>query len=265
MLEVHLMSGFNCGKKFSSHGGASFVQREKNSMVEKVEEGYILGLKTCDRNFIEASYGGAQAEVFNTLEASKRFQTWISTRDFKKERRLEFVVPERWNWGPLLLAQPDEAFASVAINTYYGTRNYDGEDYYHRELMPGRITVGTLNEISRSFHREAEWNERQTIDVGALINHNIREIASSDKKSRCPLSHPFFITELCRLAGVPIDPHQEVKYNMEQFFARQEKFMRRQEEFMTRHEGYMRRSDDVNWFVGTSVHQHNLAAQGLSP
>lgn len=140
---------------------------------------------------------GAQAEVFNTLEASKRFQTWISTRDFKKERRLEFVVPERWNWGPLLLAQPDEAFASVvrqfydngkdrprrnvwivrgvevnfspqAINTYYGTRNYDGEDYYHRELMPGRITVGTLNEISRSFHREAEWN----VWSGLIANMN---------------------------------------------------------------------------------------------
>jgi len=41
--------------------------------------------------------------------------------------------------------------------------------------------------------------------------------------------------------------------------------MRRQEDFMTRHEGYMRRSDDINWFVGTSAHQHNLAAQGLTP
>nr|GMC97896.1 uncharacterized protein LOC109169324 [Ipomoea batatas] len=54
-------------------------------------------------------------------------------------------------------------------------------------------------------------------------------------------------------------------YNMEQFFARQMEFMRRQEDFMTRHEGYMRRSDDINWFVGTSAHQHNLAAQGFTP
>nr|GMC74038.1 Cytochrome P450 71A6 [Ipomoea batatas] len=59
--------------------------------------------------------------------------------------------------------------------------------------------------------------------------------------------------------------HFPPQYNMEQYFARQEEFMRRQEEFMTRHEGYMRRSDDINWFVGTSAHQHNLAAQGLTP
>nr|GMD83375.1 hypothetical protein Iba_chr14aCG4500 [Ipomoea batatas] len=65
--------------------------------------------------------------------------------------------------------------------------------------------------------------------------------------------------------AAPVPNQFPPQYNMEQFFARQEKFMRRQEEFMTRHEGYMRRSDDVNWFVGTSVHQHNLAAQGLAP
>nr|GMD98884.1 uncharacterized protein LOC109185573 [Ipomoea batatas] len=55
------------------------------------------------------------------------------------------------------------------------------------------------------------------------------------------------------------------QYNMEQYFARQEEFMRRQAEFMTRHERYMRRNDDINWFVGTSAHQHNLAAQGFTP
>nr|GMD78440.1 protein NYNRIN-like [Ipomoea batatas] len=131
----------------------------------------------------------AQVEIFNTPGALERFQTWISTGDFKKERGLELVVPERWNWGPLLLAQPGEAFAVVvrefyanakdgprnnvcivrgvevdfsprAINTYYGTRNYNGADYYHNELMPGRITVGALTEIARSFHRDAEWNVR---------------------------------------------------------------------------------------------------------
>nr|GMD27179.1 uncharacterized protein LOC109169324 [Ipomoea batatas] len=59
--------------------------------------------------------------------------------------------------------------------------------------------------------------------------------------------------------------HFPPQYNMEQFFARQEEFMRRQEDFMTRHEGYMKRSDDINWFVGTSAHQHNLAVQGLTP
>nr|GMD14264.1 uncharacterized protein LOC109169324 [Ipomoea batatas] len=343
---------------------------------------------------------GAQAEIFNTPGTLERFQNWISTRDFKKERGLEYVVPERWNWGLLLLAQPGVAFAAVvrefyanakdgprnnvcivrgvevnfspqAINAYYGTRSYNGEDYYHNELMPDRITVGALNEIARTFHRDAEWNvrgetiahmnyayftpqdrgildfikakliphshrgsvrrdqvllaycikERQTIDVGALINRSICDIASSDKKSHCPLGHPFLITELCRLAGVPMDPHLEIKvhpqcflsqqyiqsrygheqmpvndpddeeneeqahdeamedpapaahapnqfppqYNMEQYFARQEEFMRRQEEFMTRHEGYMRRNDDINWFVGTSAHQHNLAAQGFTP
>nr|GME03028.1 uncharacterized protein LOC109169324 [Ipomoea batatas] len=357
--------------------------------LEKVDKGCLLGCKACVGNFNEASDG-----------ALERFQTWISTRDFKKERGLEYVVPERWNWGPLLLAQPGVAFAAVvrefyanakvgprnnvcivrgvevnfspqAINAYYGTRSYNGEDYYHNELMHGRITVGALNEIARTFHRDAEWNvrgetiahmnyayftpqdrgildfikakliphshrgsvrrdqvllaycikERQTIDVGALINRSIRDIASSDKKSRCPLGHPFLITELCRLAGVPMDPHLEIKvhpqcflsqqyiqsryghgqmpvndpddeeneeqahdeamedpapaahapnqfppqYNMEQYFARQEEFMRRQEEFMTRHEGYMRRNDDINWFVGTSAHQHNLAAQGFTP
>nr|GMC94570.1 uncharacterized protein LOC109152581 [Ipomoea batatas] len=125
----------------------------------------------------------AQAEIFNTPGALERFQTWISTRDFKKERGLEYVIPERWNWGPLLLAQPGEAFAAVvrefyanakdgprnnvcivrgvevnfsprAINAYYGTRSYNGEDYYHNELMPGRIIVGALTKIARSFHRD---------------------------------------------------------------------------------------------------------------
>nr|GMD78625.1 uncharacterized protein LOC109152581 [Ipomoea batatas] len=123
--------------------------------------------------------------------------------------------------------------------------------------------------------------EQRTIDVGRLISRSISEIAQAEAKSRCYLGHPSLITELCRLAGVPIIENQErmqkmrpaahaldqfpPPYNMEQFFARQEEFMRRHEEFMTRHEGYMRRSDDINWFVGKSAHQHNLAAQGLTP
>nr|GME17971.1 uncharacterized protein LOC109183807 [Ipomoea batatas] len=49
-------------KYFSCDGDATFVQVEKNPMVEKVEEGYLLGLKTCVGNFIEASDGGSLAD-----------------------------------------------------------------------------------------------------------------------------------------------------------------------------------------------------------
>nr|GMC98390.1 uncharacterized protein LOC109169324 [Ipomoea batatas] len=53
--------------------------------------------------------------------------------------------------------------------------------------------------------------EQHPMNVGAIINQSIRDIASSDRKSRCYLSHPFLITELCRLAGVPINEEQEIK------------------------------------------------------
>nr|GMD86369.1 uncharacterized protein LOC109169324 [Ipomoea batatas] len=325
----------------------------------------------------------AQAQVFNTLAALERYKSWISTRDFKKERGLEIVVPEGWNWGPLLLAQPGDAFDSVvrefysnakdrlrrhvcivrgvevnfsprAINAYYGTRDYNGDDHYHRELMPDRITVGRLNEIARSFHPEAEWNirsgllahmdytyfspqdrgildfikakliphshrgnvrkdqillaycikERQTIDVGVLINCSICEIASAEKKSRCFLSHPFLITELCRLAGVVINTNQEVKVQPQNFLSQQyiqsrygqgqrpindpgndEDEDHGEDEPMEGAENipqpaspepaqnpqqfemqeFMRRGDEVHWFVGTSMYQHNRAAQGFAP
>nr|GMD82604.1 uncharacterized protein LOC109169324 [Ipomoea batatas] len=196
-------------------------------------------------------------------------------------------------------------FSPAAINAYYGTTNHGGYDYYHRDLRPGRITQEDLDNIAQSFHHDAGWNirngvaahmdyrfffpldraiidfiraklipnshrgnvkrdlvfltycikEQRTIDIGRLISRSISEIAQAEAKSCCYLGHPSLITKLCRLAGVPIIENQEVR----------EEFMRRHEKFMTRHVGYMRRSDDINWFVGKSAHQHNLAAQGLTP
>nr|GMC64413.1 uncharacterized protein LOC109169324 [Ipomoea batatas] len=52
--------------------------------------------------------------------------------------------------------------------------------------------------------------EQRTIDIGRLISRSISEIAQTEAKSRCYLGHPSLITELCRLAGVPIIENQEV-------------------------------------------------------
>nr|GMC57947.1 uncharacterized protein LOC109169324 [Ipomoea batatas] len=52
--------------------------------------------------------------------------------------------------------------------------------------------------------------EQRTIDIGRLISQSISEIAQTEAKSRCYLGHPSLITELCRLAGVPIIKNQEV-------------------------------------------------------
>nr|GMC51754.1 uncharacterized protein LOC109169324 [Ipomoea batatas]GMC53455.1 uncharacterized protein LOC109169324 [Ipomoea batatas]GMD53988.1 uncharacterized protein LOC109169324 [Ipomoea batatas] len=119
--------------------------------------------------------------------------------------------------------------------------------------------------------------EQHPMNVGAIINQSICDIASSDKKSRCYLSHPFLITELCRLAGqipandsedeevgqqaenadmgdpnpMPAQPQIPQQFNMQQFITRQEEFMRR--------------NDEINWYVGTSTYQHNQAAQGFTP
>nr|GMD93028.1 G-type lectin S-receptor-like serine/threonine-protein kinase At4g27290 isoform X2 [Ipomoea batatas] len=146
--------------------------------------------------------------------------------------------------------------------------------------------------------------ERQTIDVGVLINRSICEIASAEKKSRCFLSHPFLITELCRLAGVVINTNQEVKVQPQNFLSQQyiqsrygqgqrpindpgndEDEDHGEDEPMEGAENipqpaapepaqnpqqfemqeFMRRGDEVHWFVGTSMYQHNRAAQGFAP
>nr|GLL27508.1 uncharacterized protein LOC109169324 [Ipomoea trifida] len=52
--------------------------------------------------------------------------------------------------------------------------------------------------------------EQRTIDIGRLISRSISEITQAEAKSRCYLGHPSLITELCRLAGVPIIENQEV-------------------------------------------------------
>nr|GMD96903.1 uncharacterized protein LOC109169324 [Ipomoea batatas] len=148
---------------------------------------------------------GAQAEIFNTPGALERFQTWISTRDFKKERGLEYVVPERWNWGPLLLAQPGVAFAAVVREFYAnakdGPRNNNGmsKQYIQSRYGHGQMPVNDPDD---------EENEEQAHDEAM--------------EDPAPAAHA---------------PNQfPPQYNMEQYFARQEEFMRRQEEFMTRHE-----------------------------
>nr|GMC98019.1 uncharacterized protein LOC109169324 [Ipomoea batatas] len=130
-----------------------------------------------------------QFETFNTPQARERYDTWVSTRDFKKERGIQLEVPEEWNWKPLLLAQPCDAccsvvkefyanvgdgmntntaivrgvevdFSSDAINTYYGTEDYYEDDYYHNDLKMSNLTVEMLNEIAKTFDAEAEWNIR---------------------------------------------------------------------------------------------------------
>nr|GLL19527.1 receptor-like protein 12 [Ipomoea trifida] len=130
-----------------------------------------------------------QFETFNTPQARERYDTWVSTRDFKKERGIQLEVPEEWNWKPLLLAQPGDAccsvvkefyanagdgldtntaivrgvevdFSSDAINTYYGTEDYYEDDYYHNDLKMSNLTVEMLNEIAKTFDAEAEWNIR---------------------------------------------------------------------------------------------------------
>nr|GLL31462.1 uncharacterized protein LOC109169324 [Ipomoea trifida] len=50
-----------------------------------------------------------------------------------------------------------------------------------------------------------------TIDIGRLISRSISEIAQTEAKTRCYLGHPSLITELCKLAGVPIIENQEVR------------------------------------------------------
>nr|GME09355.1 uncharacterized protein LOC109169324 [Ipomoea batatas] len=53
--------------------------------------------------------------------------------------------------------------------------------------------------------------EQMTIDIGRLISRSISEIAQTEAKTRCYLGHPSLITELCKLAGVPIIENQEVR------------------------------------------------------
>nr|GMD74688.1 uncharacterized protein LOC109169324 [Ipomoea batatas] len=148
--------------------------------------------------------------------------------------------------------------------------------------------------------------EQHPMNVGAIINQSIRDIASSDRKSRCYLSHPFLITELCRLAGVPINEEQEIKlkpltfisphyvqthYGQGQIPANDSEDEEagqqaenadmgdpnpmpaqpqipqqfNMQQFITRQEEFMRRSDEINWYVGTSTYQHNQAALGFTP
>nr|GMD28175.1 U2 small nuclear ribonucleoprotein B'' [Ipomoea batatas] len=131
-------------------------------------------------------------ETFNTPQARERYDNWVSTRDFKKERGIQLEVPEEWNWKPLLLAQPGDAccsvvkefyanagdgldtntaivrgvevdFSSDAINTYYGTEDYYEDDYYHNDLKMSNLTVEMLNEIAKTFDAEAEWNIRSEL------------------------------------------------------------------------------------------------------
>nr|GMC95742.1 uncharacterized protein LOC109169324 [Ipomoea batatas] len=123
-------------------------------------------------------------------------------------------------------------FSPTAINAYYGTTDHGGYDYYHRDLRLGRITQADLDNIAHSFHHNAGAKlipnshrgnvkrdlvfltycikEQRTIDIGRLISRSISEIAQAEAKSRCYLGHPSRITELCRLAGVPIIENQEV-------------------------------------------------------
>nr|GMC82143.1 uncharacterized protein LOC109169324 [Ipomoea batatas] len=285
----------------------------------------------------------AQYETFNTRRARDRYETCISKRPIKPERGIEIVAPDAWNWGTSFLAQPDDAFDSIVREFYANAK--DGVEtlqcivrgcigrfffYNYQRLLWAIIDFIRAKLIPNSHRGNVKRDlvfltycikEQRTIDIGRLISQSICEIAQTETKSRCFLGHPSLITELCRLAGVPIMENQEVRlppqlylsqhhiqtrygqvqvpvpdpedaenedqahdeamedpapaahapdqfpppYNMEQFFARQMEFMRRQEDFMTRHEGYMRRSDDIKWFVGTSAHQHNLAAQGFTP
>nr|GMC73484.1 uncharacterized protein LOC109169324 [Ipomoea batatas] len=148
--------------------------------------------------------------------------------------------------------------------------------------------------------------EQHPMNVGAIINQSIRDIASSDRKSRCFLSHPFLITELCRLAGVPINEEQEIKltpltfisphyvqthYGQGQIPANDSEDEEagqqaenadmgdpnpmpaqpqipqqfNMQQFITRQEEFMRRSDEINWYVGTSTYQQNQAALGFTP
>nr|GMC86835.1 uncharacterized protein LOC109169324 [Ipomoea batatas] len=148
--------------------------------------------------------------------------------------------------------------------------------------------------------------EQHPMNVGAIINQSIRDIASLDRKSRCYLSHPFLITELCRLAGVPINEEQEIKlkpltfisphyvqthYGQGQIPANDSEDEEagqqaenadmgdpnpmpaqpqipqqfNMQQFITRQEEFMRRSDEINWYVGTSTYQHNQAALGFTP
>nr|GME10361.1 uncharacterized protein LOC109169324 [Ipomoea batatas] len=132
--------------------------------------------------------------------------------------------------------------------------------------------------------------EQHPMNVGVIINQSIRDIASSDRKSRCYLSHPFLITELCRLAGVPINEEQEIKLKPLTFISphyvqthygqgqipandsEDEEAAQPQipqqfnmQQFITRQEEFMRRSDEINWYVGTSTYQHNQAALGFTP
>nr|GMC68980.1 uncharacterized protein LOC109169324 [Ipomoea batatas] len=67
--------------------------------------------------------------------------------------------------------------------------------------------------------------KRRTINMGAIINRSICEIASSDKKSRYPAPAP-------------------EQFDMQEF---------------------IRSGNEVHWFVGTSMYQHSREAQGLPP
>nr|GMC56763.1 uncharacterized protein LOC109169324 [Ipomoea batatas] len=232
----------------------------------------------------------AQYETFNTDGAQDRYEACISKRPIKPERGIEIGVETH----QCIVRGVAVDFSPVAINAYYGTTNHGGYDYYHRDLRPGIITQADLDNIAHSFHQDAEWNirngvtahmdyrfffpldraiidfiraklipnshrgnvkrdlvvltycikEQRTIDIGRHISRSISEIAQTKAKTRCYLGHPSLITELCKLAGVPIIENQEVRLPPQ---------------------SYMRRSDDINWFVGTSAHQHNLAAQGFTP
>ncbi|XP_019173743.1 PREDICTED: uncharacterized protein LOC109169324 [Ipomoea nil] len=61
--------------------------------------------------------------------------------------------------------------------------------------------------------------EHKTIDIGAIINRNIRETA--DVKGRVYLGHSYLITHLCQLAGVPIDESQEARVLPQSYLSQQ--------------------------------------------
>nr|GMC89487.1 DDE-type integrase/transposase/recombinase [Ipomoea batatas] len=109
-----------------------------------------------------------QFETFNTPQARERYDTWVSTRDFKKEIGIQLEVPEEWNWKPLLLAQPGDACCSV-VKEFYANAG-DGLDTNTAIVRGVEVDfssdaintyyVEMLNEIAKTLDAEAEWNIR---------------------------------------------------------------------------------------------------------
>nr|GMC64180.1 uncharacterized protein LOC109169324 [Ipomoea batatas] len=153
--------------------------------------------------------------------STRKIHTWISTREFKKERGILLNVPAKWNWGPTFTAQPGDAFSGLArefyanvgdgiqtdnaivrgvevsfsvedINAYYGLENHETHDYYHRELRLNRLPADMLGEIARSFHPGAIWNIRQGLPAHIDYHYfGLRDRALLDfiKAKLIPFSH----------------------------------------------------------------------------